>query len=637
MVTPARRTVDVVIPAGGDAASVRRCIERVLASRNATAFAVQVMMDADGDAGLTPSDPRIAFERSREGDAATRINRAIAAHADRDIVLLQPSAEVAGDWLDRLAAHAVESGAGVVATFTDAAGSAVYAVAGGSDAPDDATNVATLDALFARVNRGESAHVPALDGPCLYITRECLAAVGAFRAFGGDEGRAASIDFSLRAHARGFETRVAGDVFVATRDTDGRDRPLARHPAAATLENLHSRDALRDRSDDPELRRLAGRVHLARLAASPRPAIVFIAHPWGGGIRRHMDDLAHLLRDRADVIYLEPADATTVMLHAPLHEPALALWFRLPDELDALAATLRAIGVVRLHFHHVHGLPQAILDLPAACALPYDCTLHDYYAICPQYHLAGADGRYCGEPDETGCAACVAERPVQWGLDVRAWRAALGGLVRNAARVIAPSHDVATRVARHLPGVSIDVWPHPEHAQPPMPRIIRVVTLGTLSREKGLQVVDQCARLVQRRGLPLTFRVLGATSEPLAQHAALSIRGSYDEATLPALLAGEHADVLFFPAQVPETYAYTLSIALATGMPIVAAALGAFPERLAGNTAARLVPWDAPAEAWIAALLDAAGAAANEASAAAQVAGAGSPHAASAADVVDSA
>jgi len=109
VVTPARRTVDVVIPAGGDAASVRRCIERVLASRNATAFAVQVMMDADGDAGLTPSDPRIAFERSREGDAATRINRAIAAHADRDIVLLQPSAEVAGDWLDRLAAHGIDS------------------------------------------------------------------------------------------------------------------------------------------------------------------------------------------------------------------------------------------------------------------------------------------------------------------------------------------------------------------------------------------------------------------------------------------------------------------------------------------------------------------------------------------------
>ena len=40
--------------------------------------------------------------------------------------------------------------------------------------------------------------------------------------------------------------------------------------------------------------------------------------------------------------------------------------------------------------------------------------------------------------------------------------------------------------------------------------------------------------------------------------------------------------MLFFPAQVPETYAYTLSVALASGLPIVASALGALPERLAG-------------------------------------------------------
>ena len=600
--------VDVVVAATGDAAMVRRCIERVLASRNATAFELHVLMDADGADGLSASDPRVTLVHARGTDAATRISRAVAAHGDRDVVVLWPSAEVSGDWLDRLAWHAIESAAGVIATFTDLVGSATYRVSPSGAAPGDTTDV---DALFARVNRGQSARARVLDGPCLYMTRECVAAVGPFRAFDGDDGRASAIDFSLRAHAHGFETRVAGDVFVATGDADGRDRPLASHPAAAALENLHSTDVLRGRTEDPELRRLAGRVQLARLAESPRPAIVFIAHPWGGGIRRHMDDLAQLLRDRVDVLYLEPADASTVRLHAPLHDREFALWFRLPDELDALAETLRAIGVVRLHFHHVHGLPQAILDLPAACGMPYDCTLHDYYAICPQYHLANADGRYCGEPDEAGCAGCVGERPVQWGLDVRAWRAALGELVRNAARVIAPSQDVATRIARHLPGVSIDVWPHPEHAPAPMPRVIRVVTLGTLSREKGLNVVDQCARLAQRRRLPVTFRVLGSTTEPLHQDAALSVRGSYDEQTLPELLAGEHADVVLFPAQVPETYAYTLSVALAAGIPIVASALGAFPERLAGNAAARLVPWDAPAEAWIAALFDAAGAGAN--------------------------
>ena len=62
--------------------------------------------------------------------------------------------------------------------------------------------------------------------------------------------------------------------------------------------------------------------------------------------------------------------------------------------------------------------------------------------------------------------------------------------------------------------------------------------------------------------------------------------------------------MLFFPAQVPETYAYTLSMALATDTPIVASAIGALPERLAGRPRVRLLPFDAPASLWNDAMID---------------------------------
>jgi hypothetical protein len=97
-------------------------------------------------------------------------------------------------------------------------------------------------------------------------------------------------------------------------------------------------------------------------------------------------------------------------------------------------------------------LPRAVLDLPGQVGAPYDCTLHDYYAICPQYHLVTTDGRYCGEPDAQGCAACIAVRPALWPLDIGAWRATFGTLLRGAERVFAPSHDVEHRIARYFPG-----------------------------------------------------------------------------------------------------------------------------------------------------------------------------------------
>jgi len=69
----------------------------------------------------------------------------------------------------------------------------------------------------------------------------------------------------------------------------------------------------------------------------------------------------------------------------------------------------------------------------------------------------------------------------------------------------------------------------------------------------------------------------------------------------------EAPDVLLFAAQVPETYAYTLSVALESGVPIVASALGALPERLAGRPQSAMVAWSAPPCVWNDALLLAAG------------------------------
>ena len=63
---------------------------------------------------------------------------------------------------------------------------------------------------------------------------------------------------------------------------------------------------------------------------------------------------------------------------------------------------------------------------------------------------------------------------------------------------------------------------------------------------------------------------------------------------MPLLIGRERPDVIFFPGQCPETYSYTLSYALATGLPIVAPRLGALGERLTGYPRAWLVDWDLP-------------------------------------------
>ncbi len=613
-------TLDLVVPVYRGAAATRRCIESVLSAKQETPFELIVVNDACPEPDLVRwlreragrSRMTLIEQPVREGFGAA-VNRAAALHPDRDLVILHSDAEVANDWLDRLVAPAAAArDIGTVVPFSNYGGIAGYPRTEARNAiPPDQT-LASLDLLFRRANAGLSVSTPVACGPCMFLRRACVNAVGPFDGgpLGSDYG--VEQDFCLRASGAGYRHALAADVYIwhhgetAFGSDDAQDLAARAERALGKQYPHYPAQRAEFAARDPA-RPFQRRVDLLRLAESPRQLLLFIAHAWGGGIQRHMNDLADVVRDRCDVLLLQPATGDAVKLSWPREGEAFSAYFALPAELPALVSLLRGLGLVRIHFHHVHGLPRAVLDLPGGVGVPYDCTLHDYYAICPQYHLNAEDGRYCGEPDALGCAACLTRRPGQWGMDITAWRGTLGQLLRGADRVLAPSRDVAQRIARYFPDVDALVVPHPEASFVEPGRVTRVATLGTLTPEKGLRVVAACAAEARVRRLPLSFRVLGATSEPLAQwpEVALSVHGQYADQGLATLLAAERPDVIWFPAQVPETFSYTLSVALAAGTAIVVSALGALPERVVGHPRALVVRWDATPAEWNDALLKA--------------------------------
>ena len=340
---------------------------------------------------------------------------------------------------------------------------------------------------------------------------------------------------------------------------------------------------------------VAAAAALARVRDSPRPRVLFISHAERGGVARHIEGLALALEADVEVLLLQPFGPSHVVLRWMRSGEAFALYFDPKREWRALVAVLAAAGIDRLHLHHVHGLPRDVLDLPTALGCAHDVTLHDYFPACPAYHLTGGTGRYCAA--EPSCQRCVDGHPAQWPLSIDAWRREFEPFLRTAERVIAPSEDTARRMALFFPGVPIRVWPHPGDDAPAPGRARRVLVPGAISPAKGLDLLEACAEDARARALPLHFRVLGFVARPIPTwpSAPLSIHGEYPEGSLPALAAQEGGDAFLFLAQCPETFSYTLSAAIDSGLPIVATALGAFPERLAGLERARLVGWTADA------------------------------------------
>jgi hypothetical protein len=177
------------------------------------------------------------------------------------------------------------------------------------------------------------------------------------------------------------------------------------------------------------------------------------------------------------------------------------------------------------------------------------------------------------------------------------WRSYFYNLLVDAERVISPSQDTLNRVKKYMPDANFTYLPHPEQ------HTVNVLVLGMMSPPKGAWQLESCARDAKRRKLPISFKVLGyacyeklpvdvlGSSEP---DLPVSFSGRYQDHDLPDFIASEQADIIYFPVQCPETYSYTLSAALRSGLPIVAPKLGAFIERLSRYPNAHMIEWNSP-------------------------------------------
>ena len=587
--------IHLVIPTHGGIAATRPCIEAALAAPREADLVAHVMA-CEGDAPIAVQWLQSLHDRGdielhvrpRDAGLGPAMNEILERNRDASLLLVQGACAFPSRWIGRLQ-RCLQSEPNVATACAFVPDSAVASYKPHARGEPDHARALALDAEFALHNAGERLDVPVAHAACVLFSAAALQAAGPFdgETF-AHEG--AVEDFCLRATRAGFRHLLCADLFVDAH------APSIDGALAQRLEACHPgfREALEGFTLRDPARPLRRRVDLARLRASPRPRVLLVTHDFGGGVQRHVDDVARLLEPECEVLRLRPAgdDAVEIRWLRPGEE--LAAWAG-TQAPDATLELLRAFGIDRLHLHHVHGLPAWILDLPGALGVPYDVTLHDYFAACPRYHMAPTDDAPCDDAHGR-CERCVDAAPDPWGLGLAGWRARFDRFLRGAARVIAPSHDVVARMQRYFPGLVLQQWSHPERALQPV-ALYKVALLGGLSAIKGSRVLEACAQDAARRKLPLHFHVIGHVDRPMdvLPHAPLTIGGSYADEDLARVIALERPDAWLFLSRVPETYSYTLSVALATGLPIVATALGAIAERLRDVRAAQLVPLDATA------------------------------------------
>jgi GT2 family glycosyltransferase/glycosyltransferase involved in cell wall biosynthesis len=633
------RRVHVVIPVYSGHDVTLRCVDSVVRARNTTDAHVTVFWDAGPDTRLRDAlrsralSGAFSLVENRENLGFLRTcNRGMSAHPDDDVVLLKADTEVADGWLDRLARAARSSpDIGTATPFSNAATICTYPKIC-SEAPlPSHTTVAQLDTRFARVNTGEVLDLPTGHGFCLFIRRAMLDLVGPFDETDlgfvcGEES-----DLCLRGRAAGFRSVLAADVFVGRAESvsfgaERSDRAsaalsklAARHPAytaeMATFIRNDPAEHLRNRVVVATLREL--------VENSPRGSILMVTHHLGGGVEVNVRALGARL-EQEGICVLELASHPDGTLRLRDVKTGLeATYLERSDLESTLVRDLEALGLRLVHVHHILTFPETIRAVLAQLNVPFDVTLHDFFATCPRVNLVRADGTYCGEPPPVGCDICIAtDGPHEAArilessppTCIASYRESTHSWLSRARRIVVPSSDTAARINRVFPALALDVLPHPETGCARRPRvatpdgIVHVAVLGGIGLHKGFRRLLDVARCASNAGLPLRFVVFGTTVDSGSLRALpnVEVSGRYTSEQLPALIARTRCTVAAFLSVWPETYSYTLSEALELGLYPVCNDIGAPAERLRALDHGILIPTDAAPAEVCAALLDAA-------------------------------
>ena len=617
--------IDVIIPVYKGLAQVRSCLESVLSSTSRSIGDIVVVDDASPEPEMSEYLRTLANDglvtllvnKENQGFIGSVLNAA-SRGSGRDLLLLNADTVVARDWCDRLQRH-LYSGPDVatVTPLSNNATIASYPVMGQENALPAGFSLERLDQLTATINAGVRTDLPTAIGFCMLIRRLAWDEIGGFdRVYGRGYGE--EVDFCCAASAGGWRHVLAGDVFVyhegsvsfgaSAKERQRRAQALVdeRYPEFTSLVSEWV-------AADPA-RQIRLRLDVARFASIQAPTVLFISHSLGGGVQQHVRELADGLHnaEAARVLLLQPERDGGLRLQW-LQDGGLNMRLSGPDFLKHGIELLRVMQVCRIHFHHFAGLDRSILDVPSELGVPYDFTMHDYMAVCPQTYLLTSTGRYCGLPEVDICRACVSERPDPWGLGVDGWRDTFARFLAEAQRLICPTESVAAALTKFYPQLSPVVWPHADieasrfagHLERSLVRR-KFALIGTLSKVKGADLLIELAQFAQSSQISVEFIVIGALDGAieLVNMPNVTVLGGYERLNLPGILERERPDGFLFLSAIPETYSYALSAAMATGLPIFGLDHGALGERLISYPKGTLIPPDAPASKLMEKLLE---------------------------------
>ena len=583
--------ITVIIPVYKGLGETKNCIDSVFKSKNVVAYRLIVINDFSPDPGMAEMLDELKDKYNYELHANNQnlgfvktVNYGMSLYVDGNIILLNSDTIVSDYWIDRLYAHAVNDGN--VATITPFSNNATIcsypSIYGKKELPNHLSVKKISDELY-RLHRGHYVEIPTGVGFCMYIARKAIDMVGLFddEAFG--KGYGEENDFCMKCLQAGLKNLLAVDVFVehtgevsfAANSNSGKINAIniinKRYPNYSQLIHEHLTAGLS----------IPYKLNLTQaiFEIGSVNSILILTHNLGGGTEKYIRDF--ISKNQENNFVLIRPDETKFIVEYVIQGEVIK--FTVARDCGKFISKLQRIKFKSVYVNHLINFEQFELRRFLKLGDHVVTLLHDYYMACTNINML-KNGIYCESNAIKNCIDCFKN------IDP----SVVNGFVRNynsreilwaSDLVISPSNYTKKIISERFYFDKIKVLGHESlesieykklnYDQP----ILTACIIGVLAKHKGLDFVRQVLKYIIENKVNIKIKLIGYVEGGEIIH-GLESTGRYDDDDLVNLLNDINPTLIWFPAIWPETYSYTLTKAIESGLPIVAPKFGAFDERL---------------------------------------------------------
>jgi glycosyltransferase involved in cell wall biosynthesis len=537
-----------------------------------------------------------------------------------DVVLLNSDTVVTEGWLKKIldCAYSRPEIANV-SPFTNSGVLCSLPYVGGENAVPQDFTVDEYAKLVETVSGKDYLVLPSVFGFCMLIKRSVINEIGPLDEIYG-KGYFEENDFSCRARMAGYDNALCDDTYIYHKgsvsfneDKYGISRKnekiiLSRYPdIISEVQKYMENEAL-------------AKIHLniilhTMLWSANQSTVFFMLHksPFDdasharGGVEYHVLDIINSL-ENVNYFAFFPAteepfvsayklsgkvNGQSVEMEFPLVNPIYKNQYESKEVRSLLEQILKGLRISCVHIQHLLGNTLDIVEICNEQGIPCYLTLHDFYALCPNYTCLNFEGVYCGAVEEKSvCKPEICRGGSGEAFGVARHREKMQDVLPRFDRIFVPSKFLKGVMEKWYANISCDVaehwYPVPKIKQEVLlahesneKKALNVAFLGAVSKIKGSEyLMDLFDLSIQ----DINWHVFGAIGDEkilgFEGQSNVFFHGSYKREEIVEKLKKSRIDIVCLLSQVPETYGYTLTEAWMAGCPVICMDYGAVAQRV---------------------------------------------------------